>query len=114
MLAGAYPYFMVSPFKCEGKNNCLDLILNPRVYDGMILTWKFCNNYLKKIYRKYFGFAVSRPFYMFMPLEVLFSTYCRIMLLNLINPLTVLLSIYSYLIILITKKMLHLISFVTF
>ena len=32
ILAGARSYFVVSSFKCEGKNSCHDLIPNPRVY----------------------------------------------------------------------------------
>ena len=29
ILAGAYSYFVVSSFKCEGENSCHDLIPNP-------------------------------------------------------------------------------------
>ena len=29
ILAGAHSYFVVSSFKCEGKNSCYDLIPNP-------------------------------------------------------------------------------------
>ena len=31
ILAGAHSYFVVSPFKCEGKNSCHDLIPNPHI-----------------------------------------------------------------------------------
>ena len=30
VLADAHSYFVISPFKCEGKNSRRDLILNPR------------------------------------------------------------------------------------
>ena len=31
ILAGTHSYFVVSSFKCEGKNSCQDLIPNPRI-----------------------------------------------------------------------------------
>ena len=32
ILAGAHSYFVISSFKCEGKDSCHDLIPNPRIY----------------------------------------------------------------------------------
>ena len=32
ILAGSHSYFVVSSFKCEGKNSCHDLTSNPRIY----------------------------------------------------------------------------------
>ena len=36
ILAGAQFYFVVSSFKCEGKNSCHDLIPNPAIYGPFI------------------------------------------------------------------------------
>ena len=37
ILSGAYSYFVVLSFKCEGTNSCHDLIPNPRKYGYVTL-----------------------------------------------------------------------------
>ena len=37
ILAGTHSSFVVSSFKCEGKNSCHDLIPNPRVFFPIII-----------------------------------------------------------------------------
>ena len=38
ILAGAHSYFVVSSFKCQGKNSCHDLIPNLRIFLNILLS----------------------------------------------------------------------------